>query len=128
MQSPGGPKKERPVDNLMVFIQENKWDALAYLILFFGLVFSIFERFTGGIIVGCILGIYFSEGIKEKFSDFKEYLADEGIFRGFVIVAAFIALLIASPGLCIGVAFGTILRPLFGNMLSGPFDMKDRDE
>ena len=128
MQSPDGPKKERPVDSLMVFIQENKCDAVAYLILFFGLVFSIFERFVGGLIVGCILGVYFSQSIKDKWTDFKEYLSNEGIFRGFVIVAAFIALLIASPGLCIGIAFGSFLRPLFGNMISGPFDTNNRDE
>lgn len=116
------PKKNPSVDNLVAFIKDNKWDAVAYLILFFGLVFSIFERFIGGMVVGCILGLYFSQETKEKFSMFKEYLAEEGIFRGFVIVAAFIALFIASPGLCIGVAFGAFLRPLFGTMISGPFD------
>ena len=122
MQSPEGPKKDNSVDNLMVFIRHNKWDALAYLVLFFGLVYSIFERFTGGLVVGCILGIYFSAELKEKFTSFKEYLANEGMFRGFVIVAAFIALLIASPGLCIGAVFGAFLRPLFGNLISGPFE------
>lgn len=122
MQSPESPQKNHSVDNLLAFIKENKWDSLAYLILFFGLVYSIFERFIGGIIVGCILGIYFSVDLKEKFTVFKEYLANEGIFKGFVILAAAIALFIASPGLCIGIAFGAFLRPLFGNMISGPFE------
>ncbi len=127
MSSPE-PKKDPSMNNLMAFIQNNKWDAIAYLMLFVGLIYSIFDRFMGGIVVGCILGIYFSREAKEKCTAFKEYLAEEGIFRGFVIVAAGIALLIASPGLCIGVAFGAFVRPLFGNMISGPFDDKSSDE
>lgn len=119
------PKNEHSVEGFMAFMRENKWDAVAYLILFFGLIYSIFERFTGGLIVGCILGIYFSEETKERFAKFKEFLVEEGIFRGFVVVAGFIALFIASPGLCIGGVVGAFLRPLFGNMLSGPFDRKE---
>lgn len=122
MSAPKGPKKDMQMHNLKSFLEENRWDALAYLILFFGLIFSIFERFIGGIIVGIVLGLYFSQEAKDKFAEFKEFLAVEGIFRGFVIVAAIIALLIASPGLCIGVVLGAFLRPLFGDTLSGPFD------
>lgn len=116
------PKNEHSVEGFMAFIRENKWDAAAYLILFFGLIYSIFEKFTGGLIVGCILGIYFSDLTKERYTQFKEFLVEEGIFRGFVVVAGLIALFIASPGLCIGVAVGAFLRPLFGDMISGPFD------
>lgn len=59
MSAPKGPKKDMQMHNLKSFLEENRWDALAYLILFFGLIFSIFERFIGGIIVGIVLGLYF---------------------------------------------------------------------
>ena len=105
------------------FIKDNKWDAFAYIVLFAGLLITaIFDRFIGGMLVGLILGIYFSQEISEKFDFFKEYLDQRGIFRGFVVVAAIIALLMASPGLCIGTAIGAFVRPYLGESVSSPFD------
>ena len=115
------PKKEPESphhfgEGFFQFIMNNKWDAFAYLILFIGLLLSIFERFTGGLIVGFILGIYFSREMREELAKFKEFLAHEGVFRGFVLVSAGIALFIASPGLCIGTGVGAVLRPYLGNV------------
>jgi hypothetical protein len=98
------------------FIVHNKWDAFAYIVLFCGLLLSIFERFVGGLIVGAILGIYFSKETREMLAQFKEFLAREGIFRGFVLVAGAIALFMASPGLVIGSLFGAFIRPYLGNL------------
>jgi len=101
-------------ENFFQFLMNNKWDAFAYVILFIGLLLSIFEPFVGGLIVGAILGLYFSRQTKESIIKLKEYLVVEGIFRGFVLVAAAIALFIASPGLCIGVCFGAFVKPYLG--------------
>lgn len=105
------------------FFSEHKWDAFSYLVLFIGLLITaIFDRFIGGILVGLVLGMYFSQDIHHKFSFFKEYLDQRGIFRSFVLLAAIIALLLASPGLCIGTAIGAFLRPYLGESISSPFD------
>jgi small basic protein len=117
-----GNKEPRHQESLFDFIVENKWECLAYLVLFFGLLFSIFMPFIGGLIVGCILGIYFSAEAKDLFVRYKEFLEREGIFRSFVVVAAAIALLIAATGLVIGVCIGIFLRPLFPDSFHSPFE------
>jgi hypothetical protein len=111
------PKKVDPEsgESFFQFLMNNKWDAFAYLVLFVGLILSIFERLIGGLIVGVILGLYFSQATKTALHGFKEYLTNEGIFRGFILVIGVIALFIASPGLCIGTLFGAFIRPYLGN-------------
>ena len=117
----GGPEHEAP-ETFWQYILHNKWDSFAYMVLFIGLMLSIFERFVGGLIVGGILGIYFSRETRERIASFKEFLDKEGIFRGFVLIAAAIALFMASPGLFIGAIFGAFVRPYLGGGVSSPFD------
>lgn len=93
------------------FFKEHMGESIAYLVLFFGLIFTIFCPNIGGFIVGVIFGGYFSSQIKERVMVFKEFIDEEGIFRGFIIIAAFIALLIVGLGLCIGTAVGALVRP-----------------
>ena len=121
-----GPKKEEDPsmkESFFEFIQHHKWDAFAYLVLFLGLlVTAIFDRFFGGLLVGLILGIYFSQDLREKVELFKEYLDEHGIFRSFVLIAGGIAMFMASPGLCIGTGLGAFVRPYLGEKVSSPFD------
>lgn len=104
------------------YIKNNKVDVLAYVLLFIGLLLSFFERVIGGLIVGFILGTYFSIEIKEEVEKFKEFISHEGIFRGFVLVAAAVSLMIASPGLCLGTIVGVLVRPFIRKDL--PSDKK----
>ena len=126
-QGPQEKKPDAPQEGLIQFLTHNKWDALAYIVLLCGLLFSIFERFQGGLIVGCVLGLYFSSATREWLIQFKEFLADEGIFRGFVLIAGLIALFMASPGLVIGALVGAFLRPYLGDSLSSGLN-KDKEE
>lgn len=110
------PGKKEPEDmkgeGFMDVLKHHKWDFVAYLILFIGLLFSIFHSFSGGLLVGLVLGVYFSVAIFAGLRAFRDYLLSEGgIFRGFVIIAAGLALFIASPGLCIGTIAGAYGGP-----------------
>lgn len=97
-------------DGFLKCILNNKWESVVYLILLIALVCSIFERFIGGLIVGVIVGAYFSTEIKERFENFKDALVDKGIFHSFVLIALLLAILIASPGLFLGVILGAIIK------------------
>lgn len=113
-------------EGFVEFVQHHKWDTFAYLVLFFGLLTMVlFTPFIGALLVGLILGIYFAADMREKFEFFKDHLDNHGIFKSFVIVAAVVALLIASPGLCIGTVFGAFLRPLLGKNITSPFDKNE---
>ena len=95
------------------FFRSNFWDVVAYILLTMGLFYSFFEPFLGGIPVGFILGLYFSAHIFQLIAQFREFLIQEGIFRGFAVIAGIAALLISTPGLCLGLAGGTFVKALF---------------
>jgi len=120
-----GPASPEPIvtkRGFFHFINENKWEIVSYILLFFGLFVSFANQFFGGLLVGLVLGIYFSQEILDKLASFKHFLDQEGIFRGFIIVAAILALLILAPGLLIGTAIGAWTRPFLGKAISSPFD------
>ncbi len=104
------PKKD---ESFFDFLVRNKWETLAYIVLIFGILLFIFERFAGGLLVGAILGLYYSHRIRAAVIHFKEDLTREGIFHGFILVATFITLFIAAPGLFIGSMIGAFVRPYF---------------
>ena len=104
------------------FVSEHKWESFSYLVLFFGLILCLFYPFWGGILVGLILGGYFSQTMLDKAATFKDFIEHEGIFRGFVVFAAALALLFEAPGLFIGTLIGIYVRPLFGDSIDSPFD------
>lgn len=119
------PKKdEKPTkkQDFLNFVKENRWESISYVVLFAGLIMSIFNPFLGGSLVGVILGIYFSQEILDRSMAFKELVAREGIFRGFIVVAAVLALLLEAPGLLLGTIIGAWLRPYLGKYISSPFD------
>lgn len=96
------------------FFRSNLGDIIAYVLITLGLLYSFFEPFVGEVPVGFILGLYFSAHIFHLFAQFREFLIQEGIFRAFIIIAAIAAMVIAAPGLCLGLVGGTLARTFFG--------------
>ena len=95
------------------FSRSNIGDIIAYIFLTLGLLYSFFEPFWGALPVGFILGIYFSAHLFQLIAQFREFLIQEGIFRGFAIIAGIAALIILAPGLCLGLAVGTLVKVFF---------------
>lgn len=117
------PEQKQPEkkshEGFVEVLRHHKWDFASYLALFIGLLLSIFHHFIGGLLVGLVLGIYFSHNIFDAWKKFREYLLSEGgIFRGFVMIAAGLALFIASPGLCIGTVVGAYGAPYIINLVN----------
>jgi hypothetical protein len=123
-QKNSGQKSSEPKPTLIGFVQDNLAETIAYVVLFAGLILSIFNPVIGGALVGVVLGIYFSQEIIVRAMSFKDLIMTEGIFRGFIVIAAVLALFIASPGLLLGTIIGAWIRPYLGNIISSPFDKK----
>lgn len=121
-EGPATPKSIISEHGFFHFINENKWEIASYVLLIFGLFVSFANQFFGGLLVGLVLGVYFSQEIVDKVGSFKSFIDREGIFRGFIIVAAILALLILAAGLLIGTAIGAWVRPFLGKAISSPFD------
>jgi len=108
------PVKPTMLGGVVDVFKTNMGDTVAYLLLAASLLYCFFEPFIGGIIVGFIMGLYFSKHMFTLAAEFREFLITEGIFRGFIVIAALAALVITAPGLCLGLAIGTFTRPFFG--------------
>jgi len=93
--------------------KSNIGDTVAYIILAISLFYTFFEPFVGGLIVGFISGIYFSSQILLRGQQFREFLITDGIFKSFVLIAAFAAFIITAPGMALGLLLGTFGRHLF---------------
>ncbi|MGR3952138.1 MAG: hypothetical protein QRY74_04505 [Chlamydia sp.] len=94
----------------------NRGDTIAYAVMSLGLFLCFFGSF-GGLLVGFVMGLYFSKTIIGYPVIFQEFLVAEGIFRGFIVIGSILALCISAPGLAIGVVLGALARPLFGNSI-----------
>lgn len=128
---PNEPKKAKPFitkEGFFELVKHHKWDSLAYLLIFTGLIISIFNQIVGGLIVGVILGLYYSDQVKVRFDMFKEFLDENGIFRCFIVIAAIVALLITTFGLCVGTLIGVYLRPIFGGLIQPPFKDEKQEQ
>lgn len=119
--SPGSPEPEKE-EGFWELVQQNQWDSCAYVLIFIGILVSIFERFIGELIIGTVFGIYFSAWMKERWQLFKEFLENEGVFRAFIMVVFPIVFLIVTPALIIGLFLGCVIRPLLGDYVSSPFE------
>lgn len=118
------PQSSGHKQSFMEFFQQNYIETIAYLLLFTGLILSIFYEFIGGLLVGLVLGIYFCQEVRDRASAFRGFIDKEGIFRGFIVVAALLSILIMAPGLLIGSIIGAWVRPFLGDAISSPFDKK----
>jgi hypothetical protein len=97
------------------FFISNLGNIIAYVLITLGLIYSFFDPFVGEVPVGFILGLYCSAHIFHLVAQFREFLIQEGFFRGFIIIAAIAAMVIAAPGLCLGLVGGTLARTFFGS-------------
>jgi len=106
----------------------NFLDTIAYIILALSLIYTCFNSFNGGLIAGFIMGLYFSSYVFKIVRQFREFLITDGIFKGFVLIAALVAFMIAASGLALGLFLGTFMRPIFGHAQKTGEEESKKDE
>ena len=111
------PVKPTTLGGIFDFCKANIGDTLAYLLLAGSLLYCFFDPFVGELPVGFIMGLYFSHHVFKLAAQFREFLVTEGVFRGFIIIAALASLAITAPGLCLGLVIGIFARPFFGQSI-----------
>lgn len=113
----GELKKNKNVEQMMSFAKSNTQDTAAYIGLFVGILLLLFGSPVGSILIGVIVGIYFSRPILDWLVEFKNYLNTEGLGKTLVLFAAAFALLIAAPYLFLGGAVTIGIRYLISGMV-----------
>ncbi len=115
------PKKnEKPrfggkVEDFCDYAKQNKWDSAALIVLLIGLIAMLFVPLSGGIIVGLVVGLYFSNEIVTLIKNRKQIVYETGTSRSLVFLGTCLAFLIAAPGVFIGAAIVTAVKGFAGS-------------
>lgn len=97
-------KKNENVENLVGYAQTHTKDTIAYILLILGILWTFFSSLYGGILIGLVVGFYFSKEISFLLKSYTEFVERIGTSRSLILGGAAIAFFIAAPGIFIGMA------------------------
>lgn len=90
----------------------NTRDTVSYIALIIGIILLFFQPLYGGILIGFIVGIYFSSELLALFKHISDLIDAQGIVRSLIAGGFLLALLISCPALFIGLAIAVALRQI----------------
>lgn len=99
-------KNDNRLDGAFSFAKSNTKDTLAYIFLIIGIILIFFETQLGGLILGVITGLYYSDEIIYIVKHFNELLEEQGFVRVLILAALFVAFFILLPFLFLGMLLG----------------------
>lgn len=85
---------------------------LIYGFLVISLFFLLFAPFIGGLLLGGLAGLIFSNEILDNVTRIKEAIEEDEISRGVILGVLCLAFLITTPGIVIGAAVVVIIKKL----------------
>lgn len=94
---------EKPA-SFFQYVTSNTRDTIAYVILIIGIILLFFHPVYGGLLVGIISGLYFSEEIVSILNSLNDIIENEGIVRSLILGGLTLSLFIAAPAIFIGAA------------------------
>ncbi|MDF2549838.1 MAG: hypothetical protein K0S07_905 [Chlamydiales bacterium] len=109
MQS-AGPKIKAGLEEIQQFASQNTKDAVAYLVLFIGILLSAFGNFYGAVMIGLVAGAYYSCWIISRLKKISHLVETEGIFKSFVAMGTLLGFLMASPGIFLGMGISVAVN------------------
>jgi len=101
-------KNNESVDGLFNFAKSNTKDTLAYILLIIGIILMFFEPRSGGLLIGLITGLYFSDEIIDIIKNFNGLIEEQGLVRVLVLAALFVTVFILLPFLFLGMLVGVL--------------------
>lgn len=105
-------RSNEKIETLFSYAKTNTMDTVAYILLILGIVFLFFNPFTGGLMIGVIAGIYFSEEIASFVEGYNEFIETAGMVKSLILGGALLALFISAPGIFIGGAIAAGVKHL----------------
>lgn len=85
---------------------------LIYGFLIVSLFFLLFAPFIGGLLLGGLAGLVFSNEILDTVTRIKEAIEEDEISRGVILGVLCLAFLITTPGIMIGAALVVTIKKL----------------
>lgn len=113
--APSPPPEKDKLDGIFSFAKKNTRDTIAYILLLLGIIWLFFNPFYGGILVGAVAGLYFSEEILNFLRTIKDDIDNYGTARSLLIAGTLLALFISAPGIFVGAAIVIVLKELLAS-------------
>ena len=106
-------KKSENFENFYQYATHNVRDTIAYALLIVALVLLLFVPFWGGLIIGLVGGVYFSDEIISMVQNFNTIIEQQGISRSVILGVTLLAFFISAPAIFIGAAVAMGIKRLF---------------
>lgn len=110
--------KNEKFDGLINYARDNVRDTVAYVVLIVGLILLFFQPFYGGILIGLVVGLFFTSEITALSRNVNEIIEKEGMVRSLILGALLLAVFISAPAIVIGTAVAVALRLLVEPVLT----------
>lgn len=105
-------KRNEKIDGIMSYASSNTRDILAYILMIVGIVLLFTHSFYGGLVIGLILGLYFTKEVAEIFSSLNEFIENQGMVRSLILGGFVLALFVSAPAIFIGIAIAIAVRQI----------------
>lgn len=103
-------KKNEKIDGLFQYVNSNTKDTIAYIVLILGIILVFFYSFWGGLLVGLVAGMYFSEEINYLVKHINEIIEHQGMVRSLILGGTLLALFILAPSVFVGAAIAVAIK------------------
>lgn len=103
-------KKHERIEDLYKYAKSNTADTIAYVAMLVGILTLFFEPVYGGLIIGIVTGLYFSNEIMVPIRNIEGFIEDLGMVRSIVFGGLLLAFLIQAFWIYVGAAIGVAIK------------------
>lgn len=103
-------KKNEKIDEFYNSVTSSTRDVIGYVILIFGIILLFFYHIYGELLVGVVLGAYFSKEILHIINNYDLVVAREGYVRSLILGGVVLAFFIVAPAIFLGAALTIALK------------------
>lgn len=97
-------KKNEKVEEIYNYASNNTRDTIAYIILALAIILMFSVPFWGGLLIGLVGGIYFSDELVAWVKNINQFIESQGYSRSVVIGGVTVGFFLAAPAIFIGAA------------------------
>lgn len=112
-------RKSEKIEELYKYAKSNTADTIAYVAMILGILILFFEPFYGGLLIGFIAGLYFSNEIARPLRSIEDSIEELGMVRSLIFGGLILGLFIQAPMIFIGLALAVGLKQLITPGSSG---------
>lgn len=105
-------RSNEKLENIVNYATSNTRDTLSYVVLIVGIILLFFSSFYGGLLVGLVVGFYFSSEIMAVVKNANALIEEQGVVKSLIAGGLLIALFISAPWMLIGAALAVAARQI----------------